>query len=206
MKPRVGTLLALWLSVPLLTTELSALAQHPNAPDTPEPGSMEAIARATSEPRFASPWVAYVPESASVPSPTDHFGRLMGAPSELASSGEIYAYLRKLDAASPRVAVFPIGESWEGREILLVAVADEDGIARLDELKAHTGALADPRRTTPEQAEVLIASGARPFYYFNAALHADESGSPEAMVEMAYRLAVSEQPWARRIRENVVVL
>ncbi|HUP22393.1 MAG TPA: M14 family zinc carboxypeptidase [Thermoanaerobaculia bacterium] len=206
MKPRVGTLLALWLSVPLLTTELSALAQHPNAPDTPEPGSVEAIARATSEPRFASPWVAYVPESASVPSPTDHFGRIMGAPSELASSSEIYAYLRKLDAASPRVAVFPIGESWEGREILLVAVADEDGIARLDELKAHTAALADPRRTTPEQAEVLIASGARPFYYFNAALHADESGSPEAMVEMAYRLAVSEQPWARRIRENVVVL
>jgi hypothetical protein len=209
MNRKVGTPVALWLSVAvtlLTTTELSVFAQAPNAPDTPEPGSVDAIARATTESRFASPWVAYVPESASVPSPTDHFGRIMGAPSELAPSGEIYAYLRVLAAASPRVAVFPIGESWEGREILLVAIGDEDGIARLDELKAHTAALADPRRTTPEQAEALIASGARPFYYFNAALHADESGSPEAMVEMAYRLAVSEEPFARRIRENVMVL
>ena len=180
-------------------------ASGPYAPDTPEPGSIEAIARDTTEPRFSSPWVAYVPESATVPSPGDHLGRIAGAASELASSREIYAYLRALDAASPRVAVFPIGESWEGREILLVAIADEDGIARLGELKGLTAALADPRRTSPEQAEEIL-SRARPFYYFNAALHADESGSPEAVMEMAYRLAVSEQPYARRIRENVVVL
>ena len=57
----------------------------------------------------------------------------------------------------------------------------------------------------PQTAERLIAD-ARPIYYFNAALHSDETGSTEAMLELAYRLAVSEQPMIRRIRENLVVL
>ncbi|HKU22638.1 MAG TPA: M14 family zinc carboxypeptidase, partial [Terriglobales bacterium] len=110
-----------------------------------------------------------------------------------------------LAAASPRVRVFTLGHSEEGREILMLAIADEAGIRELDQLKAATAALADPRRTDPAAAERLIKT-ARPIYYFNAALHSDESGSTEAMLEMAYRLAVSEQPMIRRIRERLVVL
>ena len=84
-------------------------------------------------------------------------------------------------------------------------IADEDGLRRLPELKEATAALADPRRTSPEEAEQLIRS-ARPIYYFNAGLHSTETGSPEMVMEMAYRLAVSEQPIIRNIRENLVVL
>ena len=79
------------------------------------------------------------------------------------------------------------------------------GIRDLDRLKSATAALADPRRTDPAAAERLIAD-ARPIYYFNAALHSDETGSTEAMLEMAYRLAVSEQPMFQRIRQQLVVL
>ncbi len=180
-------------------------APSPSAPDIPEPGSVEAIAGLTSEPRFSSPWVAYVPESATVPSPGDFLGRQVGAAGELTRTEGIYGYLRALAASSPRVRVEVIGESEEGREILLLAVADEEGIGRLDELKAATAALADPRRTSPERAEELIA-GARPIYYFNAGLHSDETGSPEVAMELAYRLAVSERPMVRRIRQRLVVL
>ena len=87
----------------------------------------------------------------------------------------------------------------------MVAIADEAGIRDLDRLKNATSALADPRRTDPAAAERLIQN-ARPIYYFNAALHSDETGSTEAMLEMAYRLAVSEQPMIQRIRQNLVVL
>ena len=44
------------------------------APDTPEPGSSEAIAAATTEARFITPWVSYVPDKPGVPSPTKHLG------------------------------------------------------------------------------------------------------------------------------------
>lgn len=174
-------------------------------PDSPESGSSEAIRAATTEERFLSPWVAYVPDSRTVPSPSKHLGRIAGAPGELATTAQAQGYFRKLADASPRARLFTIGRSEEGREIVLLALADEKGIAELDRLKTATAALADPRRTSPEEAERLIAS-ARPVYYLNAGLHSDESGSTESVLELAYRLAVSEQPMIRAIRENVLVL
>jgi len=173
--------------------------------DRPEPGSVEDIARFTTEPRFLSPWVASVPASDRVPSPTKFLGHVAGAPGELTPTSRIYAYMRALAAASPRVRVETIGRTEEGRDILLVAVADEEGIHDLARLKAATAALADPRRTDPAAAERVIAA-ARPIYYFNCALHADETGSPEMAMELAYRLAVSDHPMIGNIRKNVVVL
>jgi hypothetical protein len=174
-------------------------------PDSIEPGSVEAIAAATTDPRFLSPWVAYLPDAPGVPSPRDFLGRIAGAPGELVNTAQAGAYLRALAAATPRVRVFTIGRSEEGRDILMAAVADEEGIRDLDRLKAATAALADPRRTDPAAAERLIAA-ARPIYYVNAVLHSDETGSTEALLETAYRLAVSEQPMIRRIRSTTVVL
>jgi Zinc carboxypeptidase len=175
------------------------------APDVPEPGATEGIAQATTDPHFTSPLVSYVPQSSTVPSPEKFFGRIMGAPGELAGTEKAYAYARALAAASPRVKVFTIGHSEEGREILVLAIADEAGIRDLDRLKSATAALADPRRTDQAAADKLIASS-RPIYYFNATLHSDETGSTEAVLELAYRLAVSEQPMVRNIREHLVVL
>ncbi len=175
------------------------------APDAAEPGSVEAIARFTTDARFVSPWVAYVPDSKAVPSPTRFLGHLVGAPGELSKTAQIYGYFRALAKATPRVHVETIGKSDEGRDILLVAIADEEGIRDLAKLKAATAALADPRRTSQEEAERLIQS-ARPIYYFNAGLHSSESGSPEMVMELAHRLAVSDQPMIEAIRRNVLVL
>jgi hypothetical protein len=188
-----------------LLLALLAVADATGAPDTAEAGSVEAIAAATTESRFLSPWVAYLPESPGVPSPRRFFGRIMGAPGELVSTAQAHAYCRALAEASPRVRVFSIGRSEEGREILMVAIADEAGLRDLDRLKRATADLADPRRTDPAAAERRIAE-ARPIYYFNAGLHSDETGSTEATLEMAHRLAVSEQPMVKRIREQLVVL
>ncbi|HYC08176.1 MAG TPA: M14 family zinc carboxypeptidase, partial [Steroidobacteraceae bacterium] len=190
---------------------LSALALIPGmvcaqvTPDTAEPGSAEEIARATTEPRFLSPWVSYLPAAPGVTSPRAFLHRIPGAPGELVNSATTYAYFRALAASSPRVRFFTLGHSEEGREIVLLAIADEAGIKDLERLKSATAALADPRKTDPATVDELIAT-ARPIYYINAGLHSDESGSTESVLELAYRLAASEQPMIRRIRENVVVL
>jgi hypothetical protein len=190
----------LWLFFCLLTVTTRA-----QAPDIPEPGASEAIAAATTDPHFVSPFVSYVPQSASVPSPEKFFGRIMGAPGELTGTEKAYSYARELAAASPRVRVFTIGKSEEGRDIVMLAIADEAGIREIEHLKSATAALADPRHLQQAAAEKLIAAS-RPIYYFNAALHSDETGSTEATLELAYRLAVSEQPMIRKIREQLVVL
>ena len=180
-------------------------AKNPYAPDKVEPGSVEAIAKFTTEPRFGNPWVAYLPDSDTVPSPAEFLGHAVGAAGELSNTTQIYGYFRKLAETSPRVRVETIGRSEEGRDIILAVIADEDGIRDLARLKEAAAALADPRKTTPEAAEALIASS-RPVYYFNAALHSTELGSAEMVMELAYRLAVSDQPMIRKIRSEVLVL
>ena len=187
----------------LITMPLRARVD--TGPDVAEPGSIEEIAQATTAARFMSPWVSYLPASAKVPSPRAFLHRIPGAPGELVNTATAQAYCRALAAASPRVRLYTIGRSEEGRDIVMLAIADERGIADLERLKAATAALADPRVTDQAAADRLIAD-ARPIYYFNAGPHSDETGSAESMLELAYRLAVSEQPMIRRIRENMVVL
>jgi hypothetical protein len=189
----------------LLQSFAASSSTNQYAPDTPESGSIEAITKATTDPHFLSPWVSYLPQSSTVVSPQKFLGRIPGAPGEFVDSAKAYAYCRALAASSPRVRVFTIGRSEEGRDIMMLAIADESGIRDLDRLKAATAALADPRGTDQAAAEQLIATS-RPIYYFNAALHSDETGSTEAMLELAYRLAASETPMIQGIRGKLVVL
>ena len=88
-----GCILA--LSVPVLASA-SAPDLTSTAPDTPEPGSSEAIAKFTTEARFGNPWIAYVPDSAKVPSPSKYLGHVAGAAGELSRTAQIYGYFRAL--------------------------------------------------------------------------------------------------------------
>jgi hypothetical protein len=182
-----------------------AIPAAAQAPDTPEPGSSEAIAAATTEARFLSPWVSYVPHVPGVPSPAAHLGHVVGAPGELSDTTKIYAYYRKLAAATRRVRVEVIGRSEEGREILLVLVGDEKALDDVGRHRAGMADLADPRRCDERRAGELIA-GLRPFYMLHGGLHSGETGSPEMLMELAHRLAVSEAPRIREIRERLIVL
>ena len=193
----LGLCASLWLALASLASAQS--------PDTPEPGSAEAIAAATTEPRFLSPWVASVPDSATVPSPTKFLGHIAGAPGELTGTVRIYAYYRALAAATPRVRVEVIGHSEEGREILLVIVGDEKSVAGVDRVRQDMASLADPRRCDAACSEKVIA-GLKPFYMLHGGLHSTETGSPEMLMELVYRLAVSDAPVLKGIRENLTVL
>src|SRR6202008_1678897 len=114
-----------------LTISISA-----QSPDIPEPGTSTAITGASTDPHFISPLVSYVPQSSSVPSPEKFFGRIMGASGELVGTEKAYGYARALAAASPRVRMFTIGKTEEGRDIVMLAIADETGIRDLEGLKS----------------------------------------------------------------------
>ncbi len=164
-----------------------------------------AIRAATTAPDLVTPLVDHLPASALVPSPLAHHGYIAGAPDRLSYAADIHAYFRALAAASPRVKVFRIGATEEGREMIAAAVADERTIAALDEYKSITRRLADPRSLDEATARALIARG-KPIYYLTGGLHSPESGSPEMLMELAYRLAVEDTPLVRSIRENVITL
>ncbi|HUF49359.1 MAG TPA: M14 family zinc carboxypeptidase [Longimicrobiales bacterium] len=191
----------LLIAVAVLAARSDALAQQ-------QPIDQEytaQIRRFTTEPFFLTPLVDYLPASSTVPSPLKVLGHIAGAPDILSYPEEVNNYMRAVAAASPRVRVFSMGESEEGREMILVAVGDEQTIARLDDYKAMLGRLADPRRTPPEEAMRVIAQ-AKPIYWATGAMHSPETGSPEMVMELVYRLAVDEGEHIRAIRNNMIVL
>ena len=95
--------------------------------------------------------------------------------------------------------------SEEGKEQILVAVGDEAALAKMDRYKAITAKLADPRKTNDAEAQTLIGE-AKVFYWASGSIHSPETGSPEMLMELAYRLAVEETPFIQAIRKNVIVL
>jgi Zinc carboxypeptidase len=163
------------------------------------------IREATTDPQFATDLVDHLPASATVPTPKKFLGYIAGAPEHLTYAEDVHAYMRALEGVSPRVKVFTIGETEEGREMIAVAIADEATIASLDTYREITAKLSDPRTTSDEEARRLIAQG-KPIYYLTGAMHSPETGSPEMLMELAYRLAVDDGAMISAIRANVITL
>jgi hypothetical protein len=161
----------------------------------------------TTEKFFLSPLVDYLPASATVPTPAAVLGDVAGARNNLPYSKEVYAYMRLLEKASPRVKVISIGTTEEGREMIAVAVASEQLIAGMAANRAKLAKLADPRSIGMDDAEAArIAADAVPVYYITGTIHSTESGAPTALMELAYRLAVDESPYVKSIRDNLITL
>jgi hypothetical protein len=155
------------------------------------------------DPRFTTELVDHMPASDTVPSPLKFFGRIPGTPGELTYAKDIERYYQELARTSPRVKFWTLGKTEEGRDQVVIAIADEATLKDLDKVKAQLAALGDPRRTTPEQAKAIIKS-AKPIYWVTSGIHSPETGGPEMLIELAYRLAVEETPFIQNIRDNVI--
>src|SRR6185503_12958816 len=163
------------------------------------------IKKATPDPRISTELVDHMPVSATVPSPLKFFGYVPGEPGKLTYHAEIVRYYEALEKASPRVKLFRIGKSDEGRDMVALAIADEATIKQLDKYKQITAKLTDPRKISEAEARQLIATG-KPIYYALGSIHTPETGSPEMLIELAFRLAVEESAFIQQIRNNSVVL
>ncbi len=155
--------------------------------------------------RITTELVDHMPASDTVPSPLKFFGRIPGTPGELTYAKDIERYYEALAAASPRAKFWKLGQSEEGRDQVLLAIADEATIRDIDRYKGMLAALGDPRKTTEEQAQQLLHT-AKPIYWVNSGIHSPETGGPEMLIELAYRLMIEETPFIQTIRNNAIVL
>ena len=185
-----------------------AYAQGPRTTATPQRIDEEytsRIKKATPDPRILTELVDHMPVSATVPSPLKFFGYVPGEPGNLTYHADIVRYYEALEKASPRVKLFRIGKSDEGRDMVALAIADEATIKQLDKYKQITARLTDPRKLQDAEAKQLIATG-KPIYYATGSIHTPEFGSPEMLIELAFRLAVEESDYIRTIRNNSIVV
>jgi hypothetical protein len=158
----------------------------------------------TTKPEFLSPLVDHLPAGRGVPSPKDVLGYHIGMPKKLATSGQMLGYFRALEKASARVKILYTGKTDEGRECWTVAIADEETIRQLDIYKAHLAKLADPRTIGPGELPILLNS-AKPIYHVTAGLHSSETGPPDMLLELGYRIVAEDGPLYDSIRKNLIV-
>src|SRR3954466_5767131 len=162
------------------------------------------IKQELSDPRISTELVDHLPASATVPTPLKFLGHIVGQRGILDHASDIHRYLEAVAKASPKRAKFwTIGKTEEGRDIVLLAIADEATLANLDKYKGYLKALTDPRKTTEAQAQQIIKQ-AKPIYWAISGMHSPESGGPEMLMELAYRLVVEESPFIQNIRNNVI--
>jgi hypothetical protein len=188
-------------------------AQSPSNPYARDPKQpvdeayTKKIKEYTTAPYFLSPLVDYLPASKTVPTPQAVLGDVAGAPEKLPYSHEVYQYMRMVEKASPRVKVYSIGKTEEGREMIAVAVSSEANLAKLEENRARLTKLADPRTIAMNDTEAdKLVDQSAPVYYITGTIHSPETGSPTALMELVYRLAVDESPYIQKIRNRLVTL
>lgn len=163
------------------------------------------VKKATTKPEFLSPLVDHLPKRAGVPSPKDVLGYHIGTEKKLTYVADQQRYFAALEKALPgRVKTEIIGKTEEGRDVMVLYVTSEANLKNLELQHQNTRRLADPRGLTDAQVQQLIAT-TKPHYHISAGLHSQETNPVEAVTELAYRLAVSEEPYIKQIRDNVIV-
>ncbi|MBO0722283.1 MAG: hypothetical protein J2P41_15765, partial [Blastocatellia bacterium] len=200
------TSVALFLLFFINTALTQAQQKPPEASQPNDKEYTESIIKNTTEKFFLTELVDHLPASDKVPTPAKILGYPIGTPNKLTYSKDIYRYFRELEKATPRVKTFTAPEkSEEGKEQLLVAVSDEENLAKLARYQEITSRLADPRHLDDAEARRIIGEG-KVIYWASGSIHSPETGSPEMLMEMAYRLVVEETPFIQEIRKNSIIL
>lgn len=109
------------------------------------------------------------------------------------------------DAAPDRMRVTDIGQTNEYRQMHLVVISAPENLQRLDTIKANIARLSDPRSLAANDARSIVEQTPL-VVWLNYTIHGNESASFEAMMQVVYQLAASEEPATLDMLRNCVVL
>ncbi|MFT7668756.1 MAG: hypothetical protein ACI8X5_001455 [Planctomycetota bacterium] len=140
-----------------------------------------------------------------IKTPSEHLERELGGDFTLTDWAEVSSYFEHLSLESPRVQTNKVGETTEGRDFLLSAISSEENLANLEQLKAYSAILADPRGHSEEEIDEAVTKG-KVFLFVSCAMHATECAGTQFGMAFAHLLATSEEASWQAARENCVVL
>src|SRR3984885_567335 len=139
------------------------------------------------------------------PTPEAWFGHRIGADRQLLDWDRIVSYFNALAASSDKIRVTEYGRSAENRPLIVATIAAPETLRNLDRYREIQGRLADPRITSPAQAESMFKEG-KNIVLMTCSIHADEVASTHSAVEFAYRLITETNPRFQTILDNTILL
>src|SRR6516162_9386133 len=142
---------------------------------------------------------------AAPPTPPSWFGHPIGADKTVLDWEKVVGYFNALAKSSDRIKVEELGKTADGRPFIAATIADAETLKNLDRYREIQQRLADPRKTTPADAEKLIAEG-KTVVLITCSIHATEIASTHTAVEYTYRLLTQDSPHNRAILNDVILI
>jgi hypothetical protein len=146
-----------------------------------------------------------IPATAQGPVPTfrDVTGHNFGE--RITQHHQAMQYLERLAAASPRVTLVRMGQSWERRDLVMAVVTAPENHARLEEIRQNSLRLADPRGTSSADAEAIISNQPVVTWY-GGSIHGFELSGTEGVLKLLEHLTTRNDPATMEVLRNTVVL
>ncbi len=138
-------------------------------------------------------------------SPQEVLGYMPGEARKLPSWPQVVAYFRELAATSDRVRFDELGPATGGQPFVVLTIAAPEVLADLERFREIQRRLADPRLTSPAEAEALIDEG-KTVVLLTCSIHSTEVGSTLMALNLAHELATGEDAQTRTILDNVILL
>ena len=143
--------------------------------------------------------------TAAVPTPESHFGHPIGVDRVLLDWSQVVSYFYALEKSSPGIRVKELGKTAEGRPFIEAIISAPENIKQLDKYLEIQHRLADPRLTSPEQAEPMFAQG-KNIVLMTCSIHATEVASTHSAVEFAYKMLTDQSPKFKNIRQDTILI
>ena len=144
--------------------------------------------------------------AAPIPTPESHFGHKIGVDRVLLDWDHVVSYFYELQKADPgSIRVNELGKTAEGRPFIEAIFSSPETIRQLDKYRDIQRRLADPRITSPVQAEPLFGQG-KNIILMTCSIHATEVASTHSAVEFAYKMLTDQSPRFQTIRQNTILI
>lgn len=118
---------------------------------------------------------------------------------------QVERYLERLAEASDRVTFEVIGQSWQGRPLMMAVVTSPENHARIAEIKRNAQRLGDPRGLTAAEEAAIIQT--QPVViWFGGAIHGFELSGTEGLLMLLEHLTTRDDAETLDILRNAVVL
>ncbi|HET9481637.1 MAG TPA: M14 metallopeptidase family protein, partial [Candidatus Polarisedimenticolia bacterium] len=149
--------------------------------------------------------LAQVPASSTIQTPDQFLGFRLGEDRKLADYDQIVEYLRRLDRASDRLSLVDLGKTTLGRSMVMAVLSAPRNLEQSFTFREMARKLADPRGVPPEQIERIVHEE-QVIVLITCNIHSTEIAASQMAMELAHRLAATEDPALLGHLQNVILL
>ncbi len=140
-----------------------------------------------------------------ITNPKKALGFNVGDDFHLASYTQLYEYWKTLAQESDRMSLVQIGETAEGRPMVMAVVTSPENHLQLEHYKQISARLALAEGLSDFEAEMLAKEG-RAVVWIDGGLHGTEVLGAQQLIELVYQLVSGDDPETLRILDNVILL